>query len=61
MPVGINKVHPLLGAVASCGAVEEGIGTGECLVKKTDEVVLHSSLKLGVVTELAVHSFELVS
>ena len=61
MPVGIDKVHPLLRSIASCRAVEEGIGTGKGLVKKADEVVLHRSLKLCVVSELPIHGFELIS
>ena len=61
MPVGIDKVNPLLRTIASGRAVKKGISTRKRLIKEAYEVVLHGSLKLGVVTELTVHGFELAS
>ena len=60
MPVGIDKVAPLLRTIASGRAAKKGIGTRKRLIKEAYEVVLHGSLKLGVVTKLPVHCFELV-
>lgn len=61
MPVGIDKVHPLLRSIASCRTVEESIGAGRGLLKETDEIVLHRSFELCVISELPVHGFELAS
>ena len=61
MPVGVNKIDPLLAAVAAGGAVEETVGSREGLVKKRDEIVLHGCLLIDVEAELPVHGFQLVA
>ena len=61
MPVGVDKVYPLLRAIASCGTVKEVVGTGEGLVKQADEVVLHGGLQLHVIPELPIQCFQLAS
>ena len=61
MPVGVDKIDPLLAAVAAGGAVEEIVGSREGLVKKRDEIVLHGGLLIGVEAELPVHGFQLVA
>ena len=55
MPVGMDKVHPFLAAIAACRAVKEVIGARKGLVKQGNEVVFHGSLLCHVETELAVH------
>ena len=61
MPVGVEKVHPLLAAVTASRAFEEVVGSRKGLVKKRNEVVLHGGLLLHVEAEFPVHSFQLVS
>ena len=61
MPVGVDKVHPLLAAVTASGAVEEVVGSRKGLIKKRNEVILHGGLLLHVEAELPVHGFQLVS
>ena len=43
-----------MGSVTSGGAVKEGVGSGKCLIKKTDEVVFHRGLDLSCVDVLQV-------
>ena len=61
VPIGIDEIDPFLRAIASGWTIKEGIGARKCLVKKADEVVLHSGLELHVIPELSVHGLELVS
>ena len=61
MPVGVDKIDPLLAAVAAGGAVEETVGSRKGLVKKRDEIVLHGCLLIDVEAELPVHGFQLVA
>lgn len=60
MPVGVDKINPLLAAVAAGGAVEETVDAGKGLVKKRDEIVLHGGLLIRVKAELPVHGLQLV-
>ncbi len=57
MPVGIDKVHPFLAAVAAGRAVKEAISTRKGLVEQGNEVVFQGSLVSHIETELAVHGF----
>ena len=61
MPVGVDKVHPFLGAVTAGRAVKEVIGSGIGLIQKGNEIVFHGSFLIHVETELPVHCFELVA
>ena len=57
MPVAIDKVHAFLRAMASGGTVKEGVSTGEGLLKKAYEVLIHRGLELHVIPKLPVHAF----
>ena len=56
-PVCIDKVHPILAAIATGGAVEKAVGTGKGQVKKGDEIVFHGGLLIRVEVELPVVVF----
>ena len=47
--------------ILSDRAVEQGVHTGIGLVQKSDEVVFHCRLRLGVQTALPVQRFQLVT
>ena len=55
MPVGIDKVHPFLGAVTAGRAVKEVIGAGIGLIQKGNKIVFHGSFLVHIETELPVH------
>ena len=61
MPVGMDEVHPLLVAVAACGAVKEVISAGIGQVKERDEIILHGGFLSHKEAKLSVHGFELVA
>ena len=61
MPVGADKIHPLLAAVAAGGAVKEVVGARKGLVEKRNEIILHRGLLIHVEAKLSVHGFQLVS
>ena len=48
MPKGRGKIHPFLAAILADRAVKQGIDTGIGLTQKSDEVVFHHRLGLGV-------------
>ena len=59
VPKGRGKVHPFLAAVLADRAVKQVIDTGIGLIQKSNEVVLHHRLCLGVQTLLPVQCFQL--
>lgn len=59
--VGMDKIHPLLAAVAAGGTVKEVICARISLVEQGNEVVLHGSLLGHIEAELPVHGLELVA
>lgn len=61
MPVGVDKIHPFLGAVTAGRTVKEVIGSGIGLIQKGNEVVFHGSFLVHIETELPVHCFELIA
>ena len=61
MPVGVNKIHPFLAAVAAGGTVKEVVRARVRLVEQCNEVVLHGSFLCHKEAELPVHCFELVA
>ena len=61
MPVGVDKIHPFLGAVTASRTVKEVIGSGIGLIQKGNEVVFHGSFLVHIETELPVHCFELIA
>lgn len=61
MPVGVDKIHPFLGAVTAGRAVKEVIGSGIDLIQKGNKIVFHGSFLIHIETKLPVHCFELVA
>ena len=57
MPVGIDKIHPLLAAIAARGAVKEVISARIGLVKEGNEVVFHGGFLFHIEAELPIHGF----
>src|SRR5699024_3521325 len=61
MPVGVDKIHPFLGAITAGRAVKEVIGSGIGLIQKGNDVLFHSSFLVHIKAELPIHCFELIS
>lgn len=57
MPVGMDTIHPFLGAIAAGRAVKEIICSRISLVKKGNKIVFHSSFLSHIEAELPVHGF----
>ena len=57
MPVGMDKIHPFLAAVAAGRTVKEIIGSRISLVKKGNKVVFHGSFLGHIEGGLPVHGF----
>ena len=55
MPVGMDTIHPFLGAIAAGRAVKEIICSRISLVKKGNKIVFHSSFLSHIEAELPVH------
>lgn len=57
MPKGRGKISPLLAAILADKAVKQIIDSGIGLIQKSDEVVFHHCLGLGVQPPLPVQCF----
>ena len=61
MPVGVDKIHPFLPAVAASRAVKEVICSQIRLIKEGNEIILHRGLLVHIESELPIHGFEFIT